>query len=269
MDRQAELQFREFFEARRHALSRSAFFLTGDHQLAEELLQEALTRTLVRWQHVAAGGNPEAYVRRVMLNEVRSRWRRRRRFVEELRPDPPETAHVSAMDDGTIDRTDLGAALRVNTVGGHPVQVVDQPTGMNLLPVQHGGDGLLVADPLDTTLPPAQRTRVTQSTVRSLHVAADDGGYRPGHLTAPLNGRDSSECMQPTETLAGPAGVPVELEPPPSQAIGTMAESVGASLAFTTQGGPWFRPPCCAGEPAAGWSGCGWGGWASPCPLRK
>lgn len=116
MDRQAELQFREFFEARGHALSRSAFFLTGDHQLAEELLQEALTRTLtrtlVRWQHVAAGGNPEAYVRRVMLNEVRSRWRRRRRFVEELRPDPPETAHVSAMDDGTIDRTDLGAALR-------------------------------------------------------------------------------------------------------------------------------------------------------------
>jgi DNA-directed RNA polymerase specialized sigma24 family protein len=74
--------FREFFVARRGALSRTAFLLTGDHGEAEDLLQEALTKTVGRWRKVSAGDNPEGYVRQVMLNEVRSRWRRRRRGVE-------------------------------------------------------------------------------------------------------------------------------------------------------------------------------------------
>ncbi len=71
--------FREFVQARRGALSRTAFFLAGDTASAEDLLQEALTKTVARWRHVSSGGNPEAYVKQVMLNEVRSRWRTRQR----------------------------------------------------------------------------------------------------------------------------------------------------------------------------------------------
>jgi RNA polymerase sigma-70 factor (sigma-E family) len=73
--------FREFATARGPALSRVAFMLTGDHQAAEDLLQEALVKTAVRWRRVESGGNPEAYVRKVMLNQLRS-WLRRRRYAE-------------------------------------------------------------------------------------------------------------------------------------------------------------------------------------------
>jgi RNA polymerase sigma-70 factor (sigma-E family) len=76
MDRYEGL--REFVVARGAALSRTAYLLTGDHQLAEDLLQHALARTAAHWRRVVAGGNPEGYVRRVMVNERTSRWRRRR-----------------------------------------------------------------------------------------------------------------------------------------------------------------------------------------------
>jgi RNA polymerase sigma-70 factor (sigma-E family) len=79
MDRYEGL--REFVLARGPALSRTAYLLTGDHQLAEDLVQQALVRTAVHWRRVVAGGNPEGYVRRVMVNERTSRWRRRR-YVE-------------------------------------------------------------------------------------------------------------------------------------------------------------------------------------------
>ena len=70
--------FREFVQSRGSALSRTAYLLTGDHQLAEDLVQQALAKTAAHWRRVVAGGNPEGYVRRAMVNERTSRWRRRR-----------------------------------------------------------------------------------------------------------------------------------------------------------------------------------------------
>jgi len=46
--------------------------LTGDHHAAEDLLQEALVKTAVRRRRVQSGENPEAYVRKVMLNQLGS-----------------------------------------------------------------------------------------------------------------------------------------------------------------------------------------------------
>ena len=77
----SEEDFHEFVQARGSALSRTAYLLTGDHQHAEDLVQTALARTALRWRRVVEGGNPEGYVRRVMLNEHISWWRRRR-FTE-------------------------------------------------------------------------------------------------------------------------------------------------------------------------------------------
>lgn len=103
--------FREFVQARRNALSRTAFFLTGDTASAEDLLQEALTKTVARWRHVSSGGNPEAYVKQVMLNEVRSRWRARQRrqivSVANVPDQPGDDEHA-----GAVDRTALARALR-------------------------------------------------------------------------------------------------------------------------------------------------------------
>jgi RNA polymerase sigma-70 factor (sigma-E family) len=105
--------FREFFAARRSALSRAAFLLTGSVQAAEELLQEALVKTVARWPKVTAGGeSPEAYVRQVMLNEVRSKWRRRQAGVEHPTDVPPEVAGRSDLESQAADRQLLAVALR-------------------------------------------------------------------------------------------------------------------------------------------------------------
>lgn len=84
--------FEEFFLASRISLSRTALLLTGDPGAAEDLLQEALTRTAQRWPHVSARGDPTAYIRAIMLNDVRSAWRRRRRA--DTRPAPVPDADV-------------------------------------------------------------------------------------------------------------------------------------------------------------------------------
>jgi RNA polymerase sigma-70 factor (sigma-E family) len=69
--------FAEFVSARSAALLRTAWLLTGDERLAEDLLQTALAASWRRWRRVSAGDNPEAYVRKVLLTTFLS-WRRRR-----------------------------------------------------------------------------------------------------------------------------------------------------------------------------------------------
>lgn len=70
--------FSEFVAARGPALSRTAYLLTGDHETAAELLQAALVATAMHWRRVARGGNPEAYLRKAMVNQRTSWWRRNR-----------------------------------------------------------------------------------------------------------------------------------------------------------------------------------------------
>jgi RNA polymerase sigma-70 factor (sigma-E family) len=68
--------FVEFVVARQAALLRTAYLLTGHAQDAEDLVQTTLVKVVPQWRRIA--GNPEPYVRRVMVNENISRWRRRR-----------------------------------------------------------------------------------------------------------------------------------------------------------------------------------------------
>jgi RNA polymerase sigma-70 factor (sigma-E family) len=67
--------FGEFVASRSPALLRTAWMLTGDAQLAEDLLQSALARVWPRWPQV--GDQPEAYVRKVMVRLQGAWWRRR------------------------------------------------------------------------------------------------------------------------------------------------------------------------------------------------
>ena len=48
MDREVEL--REFISARGAALSKAAYLLTGDHQAAEDLVQDTYVVLVRRWQ---------------------------------------------------------------------------------------------------------------------------------------------------------------------------------------------------------------------------
>jgi hypothetical protein len=68
VDSEATANFEVFVRARTPALLRSAFLLTGDQQLAEDLVQSALARTHRSWDRLHAAGNAEAYTRRTMYH---------------------------------------------------------------------------------------------------------------------------------------------------------------------------------------------------------
>jgi RNA polymerase sigma-70 factor (sigma-E family) len=67
--------FAEFVAARSGALLRTAYLLTGDHQDAEDLVQTALIKAVPKWGRLR---EHEPYVRRILVNESISRWRRGR-----------------------------------------------------------------------------------------------------------------------------------------------------------------------------------------------
>ena len=70
------MTFEEFVTARLPAVLRFAGVLTGDRGLAEDVVQEVLIRAGSRWQAIAHLDRPEAYVRKMVVNEFLS-WRRR------------------------------------------------------------------------------------------------------------------------------------------------------------------------------------------------
>lgn len=84
--RLAPAAFEAFVEARRHRLLRSAFLVTGDLHLAEDLLQDALIKLALHWPRLR--GEPEAFVRTVLYRDAVSWWRKRRR--ERPTTSPPD-----------------------------------------------------------------------------------------------------------------------------------------------------------------------------------
>lgn len=72
---------REAFEClvvlRSPALLRTAYLLTGDRHLAQDLVQVALSRAYLRWSRLRSLDAGEAYVRRVLVTQAASSWRRK------------------------------------------------------------------------------------------------------------------------------------------------------------------------------------------------
>jgi RNA polymerase sigma-70 factor (sigma-E family) len=102
--------FEAFVRARSSALLRTAVLLTGDVHHGQDLLQEALWRTHRRWS--SAGDNPEAYVRKVLVNLAHDRYRR---TVRRVRETVLSAATPNASDDavtGLVERDELFQALR-------------------------------------------------------------------------------------------------------------------------------------------------------------
>jgi len=67
--------FAEFVTARSARLLRVAYLLTRDWALAEDLLQTSLAKAWTAWRRIE--GDPEPYVRRILVNTYTSWWRRR------------------------------------------------------------------------------------------------------------------------------------------------------------------------------------------------
>jgi RNA polymerase sigma-70 factor (sigma-E family) len=91
MDDRAGEEFRDFMHGRWQAMVRLAYGLTGDAATAEDLAQTAFARAYAAWPRVRRVGNPDGYVRQIVINENRKRFRRRR-VPEQLTSQPPEQA---------------------------------------------------------------------------------------------------------------------------------------------------------------------------------
>jgi RNA polymerase sigma-70 factor (sigma-E family) len=89
--------FAEFAEARGATLFRTAYLMVGDHQLAQDLVQEALVKTLLAWPRLSDRGNLDAYVRRIIVTTCIS-WRRRRAFHERPLQALPEQEGLDPAD---------------------------------------------------------------------------------------------------------------------------------------------------------------------------
>ena len=99
-----EAGFDAFVQARSAALWRTAYLLTGDHHLSQDLVQTALLQAAKHWGRIHT--SPEAYVRRVMYHQNISWWRRRR-LVE-----TPLVSHDGAVRSSDTDlRLTLDQAL--------------------------------------------------------------------------------------------------------------------------------------------------------------
>jgi len=62
------LTFEEFVTEQGQSLLSLAFLLTGDGHLAEDLTQTALADAFRHWRKVEEASNPEAYVKRMLVN---------------------------------------------------------------------------------------------------------------------------------------------------------------------------------------------------------
>jgi RNA polymerase sigma-70 factor (sigma-E family) len=102
-------EFDAFMRGRWPAMVRLAYALSGDVGHAEDLAQAAFARAYASWGRVRRAGDPDAYVRRIVINEHRGRFRKRR-VAEELRGDLADTA--GGQQQGPEEQQALLDALR-------------------------------------------------------------------------------------------------------------------------------------------------------------
>lgn len=102
------VDFDDFVVARSSRLLRTAYLLTRDHALAEDLLQTALTKAWFSWSRIEQ--DPEPYVRKILVNTFSSWWRRKWNG-EQAHAEPPEPPPTSGEHDTAVQRHDLWEAM--------------------------------------------------------------------------------------------------------------------------------------------------------------
>ena len=106
--------FQAFVVGRWSGLMRTAYLLTGEQYAAEDLVQSCLERTFVAWRKVSMAQDPDAYVRRIMVNAHARRYRKGLKEYLSRGDDPglgrdlPERGDDMAQ---AVERSDLVAAL--------------------------------------------------------------------------------------------------------------------------------------------------------------
>jgi RNA polymerase sigma-70 factor (sigma-E family) len=71
-----DADFAAYLAARQPSLLRTAYLLTGNRHDAEDLVQTASAKLYLSWDKVRNTGSMDGYVRRILVNEHNSLWRR-------------------------------------------------------------------------------------------------------------------------------------------------------------------------------------------------
>jgi RNA polymerase sigma-70 factor (sigma-E family) len=90
--------FADFVAARSAALHRAAYLMVGDAQLAQDLVQEALTKTYVVWPRLRDPGAAEAYTRKAITTTAIG-WYRKKSWGERAVDALPEPQRAGREDD--------------------------------------------------------------------------------------------------------------------------------------------------------------------------
>ena len=111
-ERAAGNGFEEFALAELGGLLRYAVMLTGDRELARDLVQDVMLKAYTQWTRVAAADQPRFYVRTMVTRAFLS-WRRRWsvRHVLLSRSDLPDGEPVADHASALVDRDDAWRRL--------------------------------------------------------------------------------------------------------------------------------------------------------------
>jgi RNA polymerase sigma-70 factor (sigma-E family) len=111
VDSSTDEDFSQFMQARWPQLVRLGYGLTGDLQTAEDLAQTAFAKAYASWWRVRRADDPDAYVRRILINASKRRFRGGR--VSEQPSEPGDLPDLTVADPaaGIDERSALMAAL--------------------------------------------------------------------------------------------------------------------------------------------------------------
>jgi RNA polymerase sigma-70 factor (sigma-E family) len=102
------MEFAEYVARQRPALMRFATVLTCRTWLAEDVVSDVLGRAFERWDRISGMAEPNAYVRRMIVNEYLS-WRRRlARTTPRAEVEPDQAGY----GDGSAERAERDAMIR-------------------------------------------------------------------------------------------------------------------------------------------------------------
>jgi RNA polymerase sigma-70 factor (sigma-E family) len=91
---------------------RLAYLLIGDHQAAEDCVQEAFARVIARLGHVRTGQAFDAYLRRTIVNLAKNGWRKSSTERAKAFAGTPPTQVAPAADADVVDRLTMFQAIQ-------------------------------------------------------------------------------------------------------------------------------------------------------------
>jgi RNA polymerase sigma-70 factor (sigma-E family) len=100
-----DADFAAYLAARQASVLRTAYLLTGNRHDAEDLVQTAFAKLYLSWDRVRDQGAIDGYLRRILVNEHNSLWRRawkrREHTAEDTVLHALDKPHHDVHDDGS------------------------------------------------------------------------------------------------------------------------------------------------------------------------